>query len=607
VRHSFWIALLLPSFAVTADEARPFKPHPVFQTTRVLAVKLSLTAQEYAAMQPPAGSTFGMFGGAAGPRLKSLDATGTDPREIHRNGFGVDLPWARGTVTIDGQRFADVGLRYKGNGTFGDAVRCTKKSFKLELDRHGQTARFEGLKTLNLHCGVADPSKCRETFAYEVYRAAGVPTPRTCLAEVRLSVPGKFDDELLGVYTLVEQVDKPFLKDMFGSDKGVLMKPERMREFDYLGETWDRYKDRYGAKSDPSPKEAAGIIEFSRLIHKADDAAFRAGIEKVLDLDSYFRFLAGTAFICNLDNIFAIGHNVQIYRNPKTDKLHFIPWDVDRSFANFGIYGSADQQMDLNMLRPYPGKHKLNDRILAVPEFAQRYQAILKDLSAKAFARQNLERDLARLQGVVKGLLAKELVAAKARKEVGFGYEPAPFLGKAPDMETYLVKRTDSLAAQIAGTSKGYAPTGGFGMGAFKPGDMFAMSLLDGIDADKDGQLSRGEWLSVVERAFEVSKKDDQGRLNEKALADGINGMMPKPPGEQPKGPQPLFGPGNFVAGPIIRRADTNKDDRANLDELRTLARGLFDAADTGKSSKIGGEALAGMINSLFAPPASKK
>ena len=89
---------------------------------------------------------------------------------------------------------------------------------------------------------MADPSKCRETLGYAMYRAAGVPAPRTALAEVRLTVPGKYDKELLGVYTVVEEVDKPFLRDHFGTDKGLLMKPEGLRDFEDQGDDWDRYK-----------------------------------------------------------------------------------------------------------------------------------------------------------------------------------------------------------------------------------------------------------------------------------------------------------------------------------------------------------------------------
>ena len=38
-----------------------------------------------------------------------------------------------------------------------------------------------------------DPTRGREALAYAVFRAAGVPAPRTAFAEVTLTVPGKYD------------------------------------------------------------------------------------------------------------------------------------------------------------------------------------------------------------------------------------------------------------------------------------------------------------------------------------------------------------------------------------------------------------------------------
>ena len=63
--------------------------------------------------------------------------------------------------------------------------------------------------------GAIDPSKAREALAFALFREAGVPAPRTALAEVTLSVPGRHEKAYLGLYTLVEPVDRAFLKERF--------------------------------------------------------------------------------------------------------------------------------------------------------------------------------------------------------------------------------------------------------------------------------------------------------------------------------------------------------------------------------------------------------
>ena len=72
-------------------------------------------------------------------------------------------------------------------------------------------------------------------------------------------MPGKYEQEYLGLYTVIEQVDKTFLKDRFQNSKGLLMKPEGLRGFEYLGEDWERYKAQYRPKHEPSKKEARRI------------------------------------------------------------------------------------------------------------------------------------------------------------------------------------------------------------------------------------------------------------------------------------------------------------------------------------------------------------
>lgn len=59
--------------------------------------------------------------------------------EGRRNGiaaaFGIDFPYVRADLELNGYQFHDVGLRYKGNGTFLEARGSLKRSFKVQLNR----------------------------------------------------------------------------------------------------------------------------------------------------------------------------------------------------------------------------------------------------------------------------------------------------------------------------------------------------------------------------------------------------------------------------------------------------------------------------------------
>jgi spore coat protein H len=575
-----------------------------FETGKVYTVRISLSEKEYAALQPIARGGFFGFGG---PPPATPPANPADPaREMHRNRFGTDLPWATGSVTVDDQTFDNVGIRYKGNGTIADASRTIKKSFKIDFDHFGGTLRLNGRKTLNLHCGVTDPSKCREMLGYQLYRAAGVAAPRTALAEVSLDVPGKYENVLLGVYTVVEQPDKEFLRFNFGADKGLLMKPEGLRDFADLGDDWNRYKKQFEPKRDAAPGEAARVIAFARLVSKAGDEEFRREVGSFLDLDGYLRFLAVTAFISNSDSYFALGHNFYIYLHPDTEKLHFFPWDLDRAFANFPIFGSKNQQMNFSMTHPYAGAHRLTERILAMPGVSEQYQKLLTELSSTCFARERLLREVEALESAVKELVERDAKAAAARQDGVGGFGPFGAMGQPPGLKTFVERRTKSVAAQLAGTSQGHIPTGGFGPGAFKMGDFLAGPMLESLDTNKDELLSRAEWLAAPQRLFDASERDADGLVNEKGIMAGLNSMFPKPaeggPGGPP-GPPGGFSPGGFMAGPLVKRADSDQDGNVTIAELLVTAEKLFDEFDKQHSGELDETSFGLLLNALFPTP----
>ena len=148
---------------------------------------------------------------------------------------------------------------------------------------------------------------------------------------------------------------------------------------------------------------------------------------------------------------------------------------------------------------------------------------------------------------------------------------------------------------------------GGFGPGGFGPGNFMAKPLLETLDTDKDGRLTKAELLAGVKRFFAETDKDKRGSLDETQLAAGLNRILPAPPGFPggSKGPPGGgFGPGNMLAGEIIKRAATKKNDKVTLDDLLTAADSLFNELDKEKTGKLDENAVAAGITQLFpAPP----
>jgi putative membrane-bound dehydrogenase-like protein len=433
----------------------------LFGLTKLVNVHVDISADEFQAMQPPA--PVGVPGGP--PPAPSPKRPGD--RQSERNLFGIEFPWARGAVTADGMRFPRAGLRYSGNASYMASAGGLKRSVLINLDTDDR-GDFHGLHSIMLQGGALDPTKARESLAFALFREAGVPAPRTALAEVTLTVPGRHAKAFLGLYTMVEPVDGDFLKDRFHADQGLLLRPQGLRGLDFLGDDWEKYRSPYRPLSEPTTTQARRLIEFVSLVQQADEKKFRGEIGSYLDVDKFLRFMAVQSLIANADGFFTLGYNYSLFLDPKTNRFIFIPGDQELSFANFQMMGSSDQLMDMSIARPYGGENRLADRLLASKEVREAYGKIVADLATTVFRKERLLADIAAIEGKTKAILERELAARAERAEppVGFGPPGGP---TAPDLRTFAERRSVSIADQLAGKKDGYRPRFNFGPPAAGP------------------------------------------------------------------------------------------------------------------------------------------
>jgi spore coat protein H len=619
-----------------ADGKSGSREDDFFGLTAVHDLHLEFSAEEWRAMEPARPSGFpGFFGppGKAAEKERDGDPAGWDPaggdpagkkgkegRDTHRSVFGMEFPWVRCSLTVDGSRYEDVGLRYKGNGSYLPSMGRLKRNLKVQLDRNRKDGRHRGIDTLNLNAGSMDPSKAREVLSYALFRAAGVPAPRTAFARVTITVPGKYDREYVGLYTVVEQVNRRFIRRRFQDDGGLLMKPEGFGTFEYLGEDWGAY-DRYGPQRKAAPGESRRTIEFAHLMSEAGDERFRAEIASYLDLERFIRFVAVNALLANLDSIFAMAHNFYMYLDPETRKLVFIPWDLDLSFAAWPPGGSADLQMDLSIAHPHIGPNRLIDRLMALPDVKERYRKTLEELVAGCFARERLLSVIESVEKATREPIAKEEATAKARDEAGgsFGFLPPGMEWGAPDLRTFVEKRLASVEKQLSGKSEGYVPKGGFpggpgGPGGFRaPGDVFARAFLGRADSDGDRLLTADEMVAAAEKLFAEIDGRKVGKLDADGLEAAMDRVSPPPrmgPGGPAGGPGEGPGPGgkadrggrraNFVVEPLLSALDSDGDGGVSKDELTAGTRRFFRDADANGDGKLDEKSIAARIGRIF-------
>ncbi|HLH56950.1 MAG TPA: CotH kinase family protein [Verrucomicrobiae bacterium] len=386
-----------------------------------------------------------------------------------RNGlagvFGLDFPWSEAAMDFGNRSFNRVAIRFKGNGTFLDSQGTFKRPFKVELSRGDKSQKLAGRGTFNFHNLTADPSCLSDTMAYEFFRDAGVPAPRTTLARLRLSIAGRFQDRLLGVYVIVENPDAEWAKEQFKESGVALFKPVTYELFKDLGDDWKAYERIYDPKTKVKPTHTERLIALARLVTHGSDSEFEQRIGDFIDLDEFARFLACEVILSNYDGLLSNGQNFLLYLDPTTDRFGFVPWDLDHCWGEFPFIGTIEQRERASIWHPWVGENRFLERMLDAKPVAERYREQLKRIRETLFDPARLNRRLDELVPVVRPFVAEESgsrLARFERKVADSGIASATTTAGHPQnkkqafsLKRFFVARAEAVTDQLEGRAEG--------------------------------------------------------------------------------------------------------------------------------------------------------
>jgi spore coat protein H len=415
-----------------------------FSATNIYDVHLTIESNDWVKLEPSGGA-------------KSEIPRAGEPRKL-------SFDYVEADVEIDGQKIYDIGLRYNGQESYLMA-RNEKRPFKLDFNHFVKGLRFRALTKLNLDNNASDPTGIRQALAFELFREAGVPAPRTAFTRVYVTVPGLWENKLLGLYTLSEPTDERYLRHNFGTRDGALLKPEGVNSLRYRGEDWGAYEKPLNVRSsEVKTNESRHIIRFLHLLETANDTEFADAVGHYVDLQEFARFLAVYAIIADFNSILAMDQNYLIYLSPEWNKLFWLPWDTDRAFGAFNTAGSPEQRVNLSLQRPYVGRNPLLERLLRVDEFERLYRKELLRLTETVFKPEKLFKRIDELAALLRPEIAREGPSALVAFDLSLqGYtglsrstaRSSALSSKEISLKDFMVRRLASVRAQLAGTARG--------------------------------------------------------------------------------------------------------------------------------------------------------
>jgi hypothetical protein len=226
--------------------------------------------------------------------------------------------FVRATVNEGATTYQEVAVHLKGSvGSFRPVD--DKPDWTLDFNRFNGRQRFHGLRRIHLNNSVEDPSYCNELLGSELFRTAGVPTPRVSHAIVTLN------GRRLGLYVLKEGFTEDFLACYFKQIGGNLYEP---------GEGHD-VNQRLKRNSVQAPKQdRSGLEALAEAALETDPARRWLGLERTLDVNRFITFMAVEVMLGHRDGYCLARNNYRVYQDLDVGKFLFFPHGMDQLLGN---------------------------------------------------------------------------------------------------------------------------------------------------------------------------------------------------------------------------------------------------------------------------------
>ncbi|MCK4663353.1 MAG: CotH kinase family protein [Bacteroidales bacterium] len=312
-------------------------------------------------------------------------------------------------LIIDGELYDSVGVRFKGNSSYHP--HREKNPFNIKID-YINDKDINGYTTLKLSNMFKDPSCLREVLSYEVLRNY-MPAPQANYVVLYIN------DNLHGLYTNVESVNKSFVKKHFGSKDNSFFKCDPITitgepeppplgclpvmgissPLIFMGDDTICYEQSYDIKSD------FGWIKLRNLIFELNINP--TSVNQLLDVDKVLWMLAFNNIFVNLDSYSGSGHNYYIYEDAH-NRFNTIIWDLNE---NLGVFSNGLNYGEMFYLDPFYNfndKRPLIKNILEIPDYQKKYFAHYRTIINEFVANEAMINRAIELQNMIDTYVAND-------------------------------------------------------------------------------------------------------------------------------------------------------------------------------------------------------
>ncbi|MDA9057236.1 CotH kinase family protein [Flavobacteriaceae bacterium] len=363
--------------------------------------------------------------------------------------------YLKADVVIDGKNSYNVGVKIKGESSYKHYP-SKKKSLKINFDKFIKEQDYQGFEEINLNNNFKDPTFMREKLYLDFLQEVGVPSQKNAYAKVYIN------NQYWGLYLMVEDIDKKFLKRHFGTKKGTLVKGEPKAYLDWHGKDWSGYVKKYKIKNGDKKKSIEQLIPLIDIINnfEGSDEMFEVALESTFNIKSCLKVWAVNNVLVNIDayNLY-YPHNFYLYYNPKTAKFEWINFDGNYSFGAWSPVFTLEQMeaLDIYYVKKDAKRHPLVSKLLKENiKTKQTYKSIIKNEVLDHLIPDKFNKKIETLKLLINESVYADSLKMYTNREFDINIEqaigdikdPGAFI---PGLKPFIKKRRENVEAQLKG------------------------------------------------------------------------------------------------------------------------------------------------------------
>lgn len=254
-----------------------------------------------------------LFSGGLIPRIElniskeNMDKLAKSPRDFVTVTIGEP-----GQATLE-----KCSVKLKGSAGSFRQITEDRPGFSLRTAKSKKGQEFHGLTKFQLNNCAQDGTMLHELMAGEMARSVGVPASRCTHAYVTLN------DKKLGTYVLKEGFNREFLGKFFKDTTGHLYDGGFVQEINPEMEV-----------DQGDPTEKIRLTELLGAVAEKNPGLRAQRMERILDIDAYFRHLALENILCHWDGYSFNRNNYRLYEDPGSGKFYFMLHGMDQVFGD---------------------------------------------------------------------------------------------------------------------------------------------------------------------------------------------------------------------------------------------------------------------------------